>query len=286
MRIGRHINISHGFISAPRYAKSIGCDVMQIFVTNPQRLNSKQKSDEEIKKFAEELDKHDINMVIHASYTINLCHHEGYPNYINSINSLVNDMKTAHKIGKRCMGTIIHMGKNVKSLDASDEEAIENYIVGIKEVLSKTPNDTTLILETGASQGNEVGSRITEMGIIYDGLTKNEQKRVKFCIDTCHIWATGYDISTKDGVKKYFRIFDKHIGIDKIVCIHFNDSKNKLRSCVDRHEDLGFGEIGSEGLKQFAIVAKKYGIPLIAETPLSNDTPQSEVKKIRKWIKN
>lgn len=292
MEIGKTIRTSPGLSTAPKYAKSIGCDIFQIFLGAPCQIISKKKNTAELVKFGEDLEKYNIRMVVHGSYTINLCHPINSTKFESSIRSLVQDLDAVKIIGKNCLGVIIHMGKNIKENSIDNEIAIENYIAGIKKALSLSDPATTIILETGASQGTEVGSSLGDLADIYWSLKKSERKRVQICVDTCHIWATGYDISDKAGVNKFFKKFEKYIGIENIACIHFNDSKTDLQSCVDRHDDLGYGKIGNEGLMQFALKAKKYNIPLITETPLSNFnkktkeiiTFKDELKKIKSWI--
>jgi len=108
------------------------------------------------------------------------------------------------------------------------------------------------------------------LSLIYQSLSLKERKHIKFCIDTCHIWASGYDISNPSKVKIYFDSFDKLIGKDKIVCIHFNDSKTPLNSHVDRHADIGYGYIPIQGLKAVIQYAYKHQIPVILETPFDS----------------
>lgn len=292
-RLGRHINTMNGFVTAPEYAYKIGCTFFQIFLGPPQQIIIKQISEKELIEFADELEKYDLEMVIHGGYVINFCQPLKSKLHNSAIKRLVIELNTSHLIGKRCVGVIIHMGKNIKSNNISDQQAMDNYIQSLKITLSKTPNNTYIILETGASQGTEVASKIDGLDEIYWSLNEKERDRIKFCIDTCHIWATGYDISTAEGVKKYFDEFNEKIGIDKIACIHFNDSKTNLNSCVDRHEDLGYGYIGEKGLKEVAFFAKKNKIPLLMETPLDSVnmktnrdiTFEEELNKINVWIK-
>lgn len=292
-RIGRHINISHGFVTAPGYARSINCDIMQIFLGAPQQIISKKKTDTELKEFGLELAKYKLKAIIHGSYTINLCHPRTNNLFKTSVKSLVQDLNAAAIIGKRCIGVIIHMGKNIPANNITDNQAISNYIVGLKEALAATPSNTIIILEMGASQGSEVASTIDGLHTIYWGLDDVERERIKFCIDTCHIWATGYDISSQSGVRDFFKEFDKQIGINKIACIHFNDSKAPLESHVDRHADLGYGFINIIGLKAVAQFAHKHKIPLLCETPLDSVNPKTnkdvsfseELEKIKSWLK-
>lgn len=291
-RIGRHINISKGFLTAPKYASSIGCEIMQIFLGAPTQVVSKPKDQKELRKFGVELKKYKLKMVIHGSYTINLCQPSSSKLFKSSVRSLVQDLNASNEIGKRCLGVIIHMGKNVITNGLSIEQALTNYISGLKKALADTPENTTIVLETGASQGKEVASKIDGLSEIYWSLDENERSRVKFCVDTCHIWNTGYDISTSAGVDRFFKEFDRKIGIENIVCIHFNDSKTPLDSKVDRHADLGYGFIGSKGLKSFGIYAKKKRIPIIMETPLDAVNPKTnqdvtfleEFEKLKAWL--
>ena len=292
-RIGRHINTSSTFVATPWYAKSLGYEIFQIFLGAPYQVLTKAIQKDQLIKIGEELVKRNMIMVIHGSYTINLCHPDKSTKFQASLKSLVQDLSASALIGINCLGVIIHMGKNIPVNNISDDQALDNYIMGLRKALDVTPISTTIILETGASQGSEVGSRIDKLAYIYNNLSKAEQSRVTFCIDTCHIWATGYDISNPDSVQKFFKEFNDKIGINKISCIHFNDSKTPLDSNVDRHADLGYGYIGVAGLKSIAQFAKKNNIPLITETPLDAVNPKTnkditfeeEIATMKSWLK-
>jgi deoxyribonuclease-4 len=293
-RYGRHLSSRHGLSFIPQYAYDLGMGVFQVFFGVPHQVLSKPKSNGELISLSKNIEKYHLKCTIHGSYTINFCHPSTEKMFKTSLKSLVQDLHASNIIGKRCLGVVIHMGKNIPLLHISNDEALQNYIYGIKEALKNSPEDTTIILETGASQGHEVGSKIDGLKIIYQSLNKNERKRIKFCIDTCHIFATGYDISTIDGVHDFFEEFNKKIGIDKIACIHFNDSNSSLNSHVDRHADIGYGKIGLEGLREVFKLAHHYKIPLITETPLDAINPktnreitlQDELKIINLFLKN
>ena len=291
-RIGRHISIGGNFTNIPTIAKKMGYDIFQIFLAAPQQVFTKSKSQDDLTKFGQELVKYDIKMVIHGNYTINLCHPAKSKKYVSSMRSLVQDLMSSYHIGPYCLGVIIHMGKNISANNLSIDEAIDNYVYGIQDALEKTPKETTIILETGASQGSEVASRLNGLAEIYWKLRDKDRTRIQFCIDTCHIWASGYNISNSTGVKQFFKKFEDKIGIEKIICIHFNDSKTNLDSHVDRHADLGYGFIKSEGLRQVALFAKKHDIPLIMETPLNainkktnqELSPNDELDIVKLWL--
>jgi deoxyribonuclease-4 len=293
-RIGRHINASWNFLSAPEDAKQMGCDIIQIFLGNPQQVRNKSKSEKLLSEFSQQLAFNKLKLVIHGNYTINLCHPIDSAKFDSSIATLVKDLNMSAIIGKRCLGVIIHMGKNIKENNISDLAAIENYITGLNVALAQTDKTTTIILETGAGQGNEVGTNLNTLATIYWSLDESERKRIKFCIDTCHIWAAGYDISNKGKVAMFFKMFEKIMGLDKIACFHYNDSKTDINSHVDRHADIGYGKIPAEGLAAVAKYAFKHRIPLILETPLDtvnlktnkDITFKDELSKINLFLTN
>jgi deoxyribonuclease IV len=292
MMIGRHLGLSQGLAATPRMSKSIGYDIFQIFLGVPQQVISKPKSTKEIKDLAKALNETDQLMVIHASYTINLCHPPDSSKAITSVKSLVQDLKASELLGERCLGVIIHMGKNIPANGLDEDQALSNYRKGLRAALRSSPPETTIILETGAGQGSEVGTEIEGLAKIYHGLSEEHQSRITFCIDTCHIWAAGYDISSTKGVKSYFDEFDQAIGIDKISCIHFNNSKTPCGSCVDRHDDLNYGLIDPKGLRAVARFACENKIPLVMETPLDAVDPETnqdithedELALVRSWL--
>lgn len=292
-RIGRHINIRYGFTDAPKDAHNNGLEIIQIFLGIPTRIASQMKSNEELNKFKNELIKYDMYCVIHGNYTMNFCNPVDSVIFKAGIRSLTTDLQSASIIGNRCLGVIVHMGKNVTKNNLTYEQAKKNYVDGITICLRNSPIQTTIILETGASQGNEIGSTIEKLSEIYHSFDKNDKKRIKFCIDTCHIFATGYDISAKKGVDNFFKLFDKLIGNKNIICIHFNNSRTPLFSKVDRHADLNYGFINAYGLKEVAKFAKKNKIPLVMETPLFSINPKTnsevtvkeELELVKSWTK-
>jgi deoxyribonuclease-4 len=263
VRVGRHINIVDGFISTADHGKNTGSNIIQIFTGNPQFINSKMRDSKELQGLNKRIKELDMLIVVHAPYIINLCHPKGTKKYQDSLNALIRNMTEAHLLG--ALGVVIHMGKNVKEIGITEYEAMDNYVSSLKEALQKS--EGIIILETGAGQGNEIGTAITDLGGIYHRLTSKEKLRVKFCIDTAHIWGAGYNIKNKEAVDTFFNLFDEEIGIDKIAIIHFNDSAVNVGSCVDRHINLGYGCIPLEGLKHVALWGKKHNVPLILETP-------------------
>lgn len=292
-RIGRHINVltTNDLLTSPSYAEKIGCEVMQIFLGNPQDVMSKARSKSDLATFGAELKLHKQKVIIHGHYTVNFCHGSDSSRFRTSVKSLVSDLKSSSIIGTDSIGVIIHMGKN--KTDLTESMALANYVFGLQTVLLQTSDlDVPIILETGAGVGKEVGTKIDKLASIYHQLNKSEQNRIKFCIDTCHIWAAGYDISNKKSVRKFFVNFDKLIGIEKIACFHLNNSIGALGSKTDRHADLLYGLINPVGLEYVTKFAFKHKIPIIMETPLiavdpitnSDITFTDEFKIVKNWI--
>ena len=295
-RIGRHISTSRGLLSAPVYGEKIGCQIIQIFLGSPTQAVSRPRTDAELVALGKELKSYKMKLVIHGLYTINLAHQPSSSRFRTSVRALEADLKACHIIGARCIGVIIHMGKNVSDEHISEKKAMFNYAHSLKVVIQQTNKAgifTPIILETGAGVGSEVGSRMNELKFIYDQLNTEEKSRIKFCIDTCHIWAAGYDISTKESVKKFFSNFNKLFGVDRISCIHLNNSQAPLGSKVDRHADLQYGLINIAGIEAIVEIAYKHKIPIIMETPLdsfnrktkADITFQDEFELVNGWVK-
>ena len=292
-RIGRHINVGHphSFLTAPADAERLQCQIMQIFLGNPQNPMSKARSKCDLIAFGTELKLHKQKVIIHGHYTINFCHGSDSSRFRTSVKALVSDLKSSSIIGSRSLGVIIHMGKNKTEL--TESEALTNYVYGLQTVLNLTADiDVPIILETGAGVGQEVGTKIDKLAWIYHHLKPSEQPRIRFCIDTCHIWSAGYDISNKKLVRKFFSEFDELIGINKITCFHFNNSSRELGSRTDRHADLLYGLINPAGLEAVAKFAYLHRIPIIMETPLQAVNPttnaditfEEELATVKKWI--
>ena len=264
--IGRHIDYMGDLYKIPDYAKKYGYNIFQILLSNPRRIISRQRTASELNQLHERLICKNMFMFIHSSYTVNLCNPITSSLHRLSVKSIVSDMTAAYKLGDRCLGVIIHMGRNVKKNNISDKQATLNYITGIETILNTTQH-TDLILEMGASQGTEINNTIEELANILKQLNNKHRKRIKICPDTCHLWASGYMIDTGKNVDLFLKKFDRLIGIKKIKCIHLNNSMGPLNSHTDRHAGLKNGHIPIDGLIAFFRFATTNSIPIILETP-------------------
>lgn len=282
--VGSHVNTTFGFVTTVAYAKKTGCEIYQMFLGSPRSTKPHKRKNiidlKEIRIFAE---KFKIKILIHAAYVLNYCNPIDSSIHTDAVQSLANNLMDADILG--AIGVVVHMGKNVTRNKLSEEQALNNYVSGIRSVLEKTKDIKQKILfETGASVGTEICSSIEGLKKLYDQFTDEEKKRLGFCVDTCHIFASGYDIRTVKGVNDFYQKFNKLIGWKNVDVVHFNDSLGKCDSHVDRHGDIGRGEIGLKGLKLFAKLCWKTKLPMVLETKcFYYDNENCIEKDEKKW---
>jgi deoxyribonuclease-4 len=280
---GKHLSTKYGLVSSAEFAKRIGINFYQIFLTTLQQYYGKRHSNEELIKLRDKLQRYDIKIVIHASYMLNFCNPINSKIYKSAKQQLILDLNDSVTIG--AIGCVVHMGKNCKKLGLTDEQAITNYVTGIKEVLNNTDPNSTIIFETGAGVGTEICTSIYDLRKLYNRFTKEEQSRIKFCIDTCHVFSAGYDIGCIQYVDFFDYYIDSLLGWDNVVCIHFNDSKCSFDCHKDRHADIGTGYINKDGLMEFLNICYKRCIPTVLETPCDKIKGANQIKLIKEWIK-
>ena len=202
------------------------------------------------------------NVVVHAPYIINLANNENKDNFTFACNFLKQEIKRCDKLKMNYL--VLHPGSAVK-LDRN--VALKNIIDGLNIVLSESQN-VIVCLETMAGKGTELGINFNELKEIIDGI--NLKDKIGVCLDTCHLNDAGYDMSNFD---ELLDEFDNRIGLDKIKCIHINDSKNEIGAHKDRHENIGLGTIGFDNLINIIYHDKLKNIPKILETPyVDSDT--------------
>ena len=217
------------------------------------------------------------NIICHAPYIINLANNIEENKYQFAQNFLRTELDRCMELGVNYI--VLHPGSATK-LDRLT--AINNIINGLNNIIKE--DDTIMILlETMAGKGTEIGCKMDELETIINGIKLKD--KIGVCLDTCHLNDSGIDISDFD---TYLNIFDKHIGIDKIKCIHINDSKNSLGSHKDRHENIGFGTIGFNNLINVIYHEKLKDVPKILETPyIDGFAPyKQEIEMIRNKIFN
>ena len=273
--IGSHVSYknSTGLLGSVEEAIGYGANTFMFYTGAPQNTR-RGKIDKELTNKAYQLMKENgidkDNVIVHAPYIINLCNEK---NFDFSVSFLETELERCTELGMSKL--VLHPGSSV-GMDR--EDAIHNIIKGLNIVLKKD-YPVTICLETMAGKGTEVGKTFEELKIIIDGI--DNQNRIGVCLDTCHIHDGGYDISHIDDVLDEF---DRIIGLDKLKCIHINDSKNERGAHKDRHENVGFGCIGFDYLMSVIYHDKLLGLPMILETPyVDKEFPpyKEEIQMIR-----
>lgn len=279
--LGAHVSTAGGVQQAPLRAKEIQANTIQIFTkNNNQWLAKKPLTEEEITKFSENKKTCGVTVVFsHAGYLINLAA-PNPKNYQLSLKSFAQEMERA--IALDLDFVVLHPGAHV---GIGIRRGIIQIANSLKRVLEKFPDRRTwLLLETTAGQGTSVGHRFEELAAILDLV--NEIPRVGICLDTCHVFAAGYDISTKEGYQKMWKEFEATIGFKKLKAIHLNDSKQNLGSRVDRHEHIGKGKIGEGGFKRLMQDQRFAQTPMVIETPKHDNPKKYDQMNLRKlkWL--
>lgn len=275
-KIGAHVSAAGSLDLAFDRALEIGAECTQIFISPPQQWFKKVYSQENILQYRQKAIHTSIGPnFIHGAYLINLAS-ENSLNVAKSVDWLIYSQRTAEQLG--IGGTIFHIGSSGKM---ERNQALDQVTKAIYKILEKT-GDAQLILETSAGAGNTIGDEFFELGKI---IKNSKDSRVKVCLDTQHIFASGYDIRTKKGLEKTMEEFDREVGVDLIVAIHTNDSKTELGSHRDRHENIGEGLIGKESFTQILNHPTFKNLPFIIETPgFANTGPDEENIEILKSL--
>lgn len=254
-----------------RQALSIGANTFQFFTRNPRGGRAKDIDEKDVEKFLELAETNGIDVILaHAPYTLNACSADEKIRDF-AVMTMEDDLRrmeyTPGNLYNFHPGS--HVGQGV-------ETGIE-YISGMLNHLLKPEQTTTVLLETMAGKGSEVGRSFQELKEILDRIELNEKMGV--CLDTCHVYDAGYDIvNNLDGVLEEF---DRIIGLDKLKAIHLNDSKNPFESHKDRHEKLGSGTIGLEAMERIINHPKLKELPFFLETPNEIDGYEQEIKILK-----
>ena len=276
--IGSHVGYKKdsGLVGSVKEALSYKANTFMFYTGAPQntvRSSIDLNNVKEAYKLMEENNINKNNVIVHAPYIINLAN--GDESKFNfSCNFLSEELKRVNTFGMKYL--VLHPGSHV---GLGVDEGISNIVKALNLVLSKDDSNVMILLETMAGKGSEVGRTFEELKRIIDGVSRKE--RIGVCLDTCHLNDAGYDLNNFDDVLDEF---DKLIGIDKIKCIHINDSKNTLDSHKDRHENIGRGTIGLDTLIKVINNPKLEDVPKILETPyIDGIAPyKEEIELIRK----
>lgn len=275
LNIGCHLSASKGYLHMGEEAVSIGANTFAFFTRNPRGGSAKAIDPEDVKAFLEYAKAHDFaTLVAHAPYTLNACSDKAQTREF-ALNTMRDDLMRMEYTPNQYYN--FHPGSHVGQ---GVEVGIDLIVNQLNAVLTKDMT-TTVLLETMAGKGSEIGRSFEELKTIIDGVELDEKLGV--CLDTCHVYDAGYDIvNDLDGVLDKF---DAVLGLDRLKAIHMNDSKNSFESHKDRHEKIGEGSLGFETMVKVINHPKLKGLPIILETPNELDGYAHEIEMLRKAYK-
>ena len=264
MQIGAHVSISGSLDMAIDNAVERECNAFQIFTRNPRSWFAKDLDPVEVKKFKEKLQKSKIDRMAtcaHMPYLPNLSSPDD-DGYQKSIKSMTQEVERCHTLGIPYLVT--HLGSHKGS---GEENGMRRLVSALNRV-AETKADVMILLENTAGQKNSVGSDFIQLGEIFSKCKPS--KKFGICLDTCHAFVAGYDLRKKEDAKKAIKKFDDAIGLENLKILHLNDSKGELNSNRDRHDHIGLGAIGKEGLGEIVKIMNRNNIPIVLETPIDD----------------
>lgn len=271
LRIGCHLSSSKGFLAMGKEAEKIDAGTFQFFTRNPRGGSAKKLDPDDVERFLAFAKEKGIEQILaHAPYTLNACSaDESIREFARE--TMEDDLRRMEYTPGNCYN--FHPGSHVKQ---GVEKGIE-YIAGMLNQLLKPEQSTTVLLETMAGKGSEVGREFEELREILDRVTLDDKMGV--CLDTCHVWDGGYDIvNDLDGV---LNRFDAVIGLHRLKAIHLNDSMNPLGAHKDRHAKIGEGHIGLEAMARIINHPVLRTLPFYLETPNELDGYAKEIALLK-----
>ena len=276
MFLGAHVSTSGGVDKAPANGINIGCEAIQIFTKNQRQWKSKPLLKSKIENYQNEFSKSKIRMAVsHDSYLINL----GSPKE----DKLMQSREAFWDEIERCQQLeipylIFHPGSHVGS---GEKAGLRMIAESLNEALSKEKGyKTQLLLETTAGQGTNLGYTFEQLAEIISWI--KEKDRVGICVDSCHIFAAGYEIRTRKKYQSTMKHLDEVIGLKKVKAFHLNDSKTELGSRVDRHEHIGKGHLGLEAFRMVVNDERFLGLPIVLETPGDEEDYRRNLQTLKK----
>lgn len=267
--IGSHVSYKNDtqLLGSVKEALSYNANTFMFYTGAPQNTNRGQIEDALTMEAYKLMKENNIDLekvIVHAPYIVNLAN---FNNFDFSVSFLINEVERCHTLGVKYL--VLHPGSAVNT---TREDAINNISKGLNLILDNN-YDVTILLETMSGKGNEVGKTFEELKQIIDKV--KYQDKIGVCLDTCHLNDAGYNLVDFD---KLLDTFDNLVGVNKIKCIHINDSKNNINSHKDRHENIGFGTIGFDNLINIIYNKRLEEVPKILETPYVTKEDNSKEK--------
>jgi deoxyribonuclease-4 len=276
-RFGAHMMIAGGLHKAITSGQEVGCDVVQIFTKSPQQWQARPLTQEECVAFQDAQQSAGIPCVAaHDTYLINPAGAD-LQVLARSRSAMVDELERARLLGIPSL--VMHLGARGTE---PEDEALARLVESVRLALEQTPDDgPTLLLEITAGQGTCLGHRFEHIAHVLAAL--DFPSRLAVCLDTCHIFAAGYDLRTADAYAATMAEFDRIIGLHRVRLVHANDSKRELGSRVDRHAAIGRGEIGEEGFR-LLVNDPRIDAPIVLETPKEGDMDRVNLAVLRSLL--
>lgn len=280
MKFGAHVSIAGGVFNAPQNGEESTCDVVQIFTKNQMQWKVKALGEEDAEKLKAEEQRTGVKVVcVHASYLINLGGFDAQKLQMSRENFII-EMQRAETLGIPYL--VVHPGSH---MGKGEDKGLQRIAESLNFVLEACPDfKVKILLETTAGQGDHLGYRFEHLAAI-KSLVENKEK-IGVCVDTCHIFAAGYELRTQTGYAETRKQLSEIIGLEDVGIIHSNDSLKAFGSRRDRHAHIGDGEIGLDGFAHFVNDPVWQDIPMIIETPGGAKKDLENLAKLRSLVKN
>jgi len=276
LKLGAHMSIAGGVSRGLQRASSIGSNAVQVFTKNNRQWQGFALDHEDVITWQKDMPSHKIEYAVsHASYLINLASPKE-DLWKKSCHAHQDELQRAHAYG--IPHVVLHPGAHTGS---GEEAGIAHIAKALDQIHKATPEciDTMTLLEAMAGQGTVLGYRFSQLAQMIAQV--HDQSRVGVCLDTCHIFAAGYDIRTETGYEAMMLELEADLGLDKVKCWHFNDSKGDLGSRKDRHTHIGEGKIGEDGFRFILNDPRWNGIAMLLETPKKTDL-KDDIRNLQK----
>ncbi|NLM37029.1 MAG: deoxyribonuclease IV [Firmicutes bacterium] len=271
MRFGVHVSIGKGLAAAVQEAKDLDCEAFQIFSGNPRGWQKKPLVAQDVAAFRQRVQESGLGpVVVHLSYLPNPAA-EDNDLYIKSIGAIAEEYQRAVTIDADYF--VVHPGKAGKQ---SKEDALDKVVRGVEKVLALVPGRTRFLLENQAGAGTEIGGDLLQLTAILKAI--NLPHRTGLCLDTCHAFAAGYNLRTKEGIDRLLAEVETAVGLETLHLLHLNDALGEPGSHLDRHTHIGEGRIGLEGFGLFLTEPRLSGLTGILETPQTK--PEDDLKNL------
>lgn len=268
---------SGGLRLALQRGREIGCTAVQVFTSSPQQWKAKPLADEAVERFQQARAATGIDCVVsHDSYLVNLCATNDEIR-AKSIEGLKAEIERCARLGIRWV--VSHMGSH---LGAGEEAGLQAVAEGARRVFEETSDSVTLLMETTAGQGSALNYRFEHLAMLLESLQGHP--RLGVCLDTCHLFAAGYDLRDRESYEATFSELERWVGLDRVKAIHANDSKKGLGSRVDRHAHIGEGEIGIEAFRLLVNDRRWIEVPILLETPDAETMHKVNLERLKSLL--